>query len=123
MDPFSLVFLAGFLIGGAVMTAGLMWMFKRAKEGKPLSPKTINRATLVAALVVMSGFAMMFGQSSYIVHADDTPVPLVIPINAIFSQANNWLQTLSPIESLGIGIIIALAVFGFLAKAIKSGFG
>ncbi len=53
----------------------------------------------------------------------DTPVALVIPINAIFTQANNWISTLSPIVSLSIGVVIAVAVFAFLSNAIKSAVG
>lgn len=119
---FSLGLFAGMVAGIAIMSIGFYWMLQRAKAHKPVSPKVMTRGVLVAVLFAMSGLALMFGQSQLILAQSDTPVPLVIPINTIFVQANNWMQTLSPIMSLSIGIIIAVAVFGFLAKAIKSAF-
>ena len=76
--------------------------------------------SVTAAAYAVLSHAAAFAQTDT---PEPTAVPLVIPINAIFTQANNWIATLSPIASLGIGVIIALAVFGFLSKAIQSAFG
>lgn len=74
---------------------------------------------LALALLIGTGVYTAFAQTAT---PEPTSVPLVIPIDAIFVQANSWMQTLSPIMSLSVGIIIALAVFGFLAAAIKQAF-
>lgn len=54
--------------------------------------------------------------------AAQTPVPLDIPTDVIFSETNNWLTTFAPIAAIGIGITIALAVLGYLGKMIVSAF-
>lgn len=83
---------------------------------RPAITRTI-KTLVVAALVV--GASAMHRMTAF---AQETPVPLVIPLNNIFIQANNWLQTLSPVMSLGIGIVIALAVYGILTKTFKTAF-
>ena len=122
MGVFSLVLVIGLILGVVMMGIGFYWMINREKAGK-LSFKFLNQRLLIVAIVALGAFAIAFHPSLVILAQDATPVPLVIPLSDIFTQANNWLQTLSPIESLAIGITIALAVFGFLYKAIKSAFG
>ena len=119
---FSLGLLIGFIMGALLIAVVVAWMINREKLGKLTLPKFLNQKLLVAALIALGSFALAF-HPSHVILAQATPVPLVIPLSDIFTQANNWLQTLSPIESLAIGITIALAVFGFLYKAIKSAFG
>lgn len=78
---------------------------------------------VVAALLMLFAATTVFAATPTPVPPTATYVPLMIPINDVFTQANVWMQTLSPVESLSIGILVALAVFGFLYKAIKSAFG
>lgn len=75
------------------------------------NPKTLMLAILISmlALSVVPAFAQ-------------TPVPLEIPTDVIFSETNNWLTTFAPIAAIGIGITIALAVLGYLGKMIVSAF-
>jgi hypothetical protein len=51
-----------------------------------------------------------------------TPVPLNIPVNQIFTETNSWMATFAPIAAIGIGISIALAILGYLGKMIRSAF-
>ena len=74
-------------------------------------------------VVLALSFSPVFASTPTPIPPTATIVPLNIDLSPIFVQANQWLQTLSPIESLSIGIVIALAVFGFLYKAIRSAFG
>ncbi len=78
---------------------------------------------LLLSVLVLSQVMIARAQTATPVPPTATIQPLVIPINQIFTQANNWISTLSPVVSLSIGVMIALAVFGFLASAIKSAFG
>jgi hypothetical protein len=50
-----------------------------------------------------------------------TPVPLEIPTNEIFSSTNSWMTTFAPIVSIGIGITLALAILGFIGTTIVKG--
>ncbi len=122
MGSFAFGLLLGLVLMALLMGVGFYWMLERGKDGKAILPKNA-KGGFIAALSVLTLVGAMLAHPMLILAQEDTPVPLVIPINAIFTQANNWLSTLSPIASLGIGIIIALAVFGFLSKAIKSAFG
>jgi hypothetical protein len=49
-------------------------------------------------------------------------VPITIPTDIIFTEANNWIETFAPIAAIGIGISIALAVLGYLGKMIIGAF-
>ncbi len=123
MGSLSLGLMLGAVLMALVMGVGFYYMLERGKAGKSMLPHGASKGSFIAALGVLMLLGAALAHPMVILAQDDTPVPLVIPINAIFTQANNWLSTLSPIASLGIGIIIALAVFGFLSKAIKSAFG
>jgi hypothetical protein len=73
---------------------------------------------LIAVFVVVSALA-----SPYVSFAQNaTPVPLNIPVNAIFTETNNWMETFAPIAAIGIGITLALAVLGYIGKIIASAF-
>jgi hypothetical protein len=111
MGSLSLGLMLGAVLMALVMGVGFYWMLQRGKAGKDMLPHGA-KGSFIAALCVLTLIGAMVARPPVIFAVDDTPVPLVIPINAIFTQANNWLSTLSPIASLGIGIIIALAAFG-----------
>ncbi len=74
-----------------------------------------NKALLVAAVLASGLFHSLpsFAQ---------TPVPIDIPTDVIFSETNNWIATFAPISAIGIGIAIAIAVLGYIGKMIVSGF-
>jgi len=82
-----------------------------------------DKTTVITSLAVLLcvGALMAFGAPVH-VFARDTPVPLDIPVNTIFTQTNNWLATFAPIAAIGIGITLALAVLTYLGKMIKSAF-
>jgi hypothetical protein len=91
--------------------------------GKKARPYLYGLALLMLLMVSPLGHTLIAYASTATPVPTETIAPLVIPINQIFTQANNWINTLSPVVSLSIGVMIALAVFGFLASAIKSAFG
>jgi len=66
--------------------------------------------------------AVMLFALSMPVFAQDTPVPLDIPINPIFTQTNIWMDVFAPIVAIGIGIAVALAILGFIGKQIITAF-
>jgi hypothetical protein len=51
-----------------------------------------------------------------------TPVPIVVPTNTIFTQANNWIAVFAPIIAIGAGISIALAILSFIVGEIVKAF-
>lgn len=119
----SLGLFLGIIIGAVFMAAATWWMLREQKRGKsPL--KSIARSSLIALMVALLSFTMMFGrQVVQIAYAQTaTIVPLDIPINPVFEQTNNWMATFAPIVAIGIGITLALAIFGFIARMIKSAF-
>jgi hypothetical protein len=54
--------------------------------------------------------------------AAQTPVPLNIPVNEIFTQTNSWMTTFAPVVAIGIGIAVALAILAFLGNQIIRAF-
>lgn len=73
----------------------------------------------IALALLMAGIFLV-GQTA--VTLAQTPVPLEIPTDVIFTEANNWIATFAPIAAIGIGIMIALAVLGYIGKMIASAF-
>lgn len=51
-----------------------------------------------------------------------TPVPIVIDTNAIFTQTNSWITIFAPILAIGLGISIALAILTFVGNQILKAF-
>lgn len=51
-----------------------------------------------------------------------TPVPIVVDTNEIFSQTNNWIDVFLPIVAIGAGISIAIAILTFIVRQIVSAF-
>ena len=51
-----------------------------------------------------------------------TPVPLVVPTNEIFTQTNTWMGVFAPVVAIGVGIAVALAILGFIGNEILKAF-
>jgi hypothetical protein len=51
-----------------------------------------------------------------------TPVPLEIDTNQLFSSTNTWIAVFLPIMAIGIGISIALALLTFIGQRIIAAF-
>lgn len=51
-----------------------------------------------------------------------TPVPLEIDTNQLFSSTNTWIGVFLPIMAIGIGISIALALLTFIGNRIIAAF-
>jgi hypothetical protein len=51
-----------------------------------------------------------------------TPVPIVIDTNEIFTQTNIWIDVFIPIMAIGIGIAVALAILKFIGGEILKAF-
>lgn len=69
--------------------------------------------TLVLAMLILAPVIPTFAQ---------TPVPLVVPTNEIFSQTNSWMVTFAPVQAIGIGMALALAILGFIGATILAAF-
>ncbi|MBK8028200.1 MAG: hypothetical protein IPK17_01555 [Chloroflexi bacterium] len=56
-----------------------------------------------------------------------TPVPITIDTNALFTQVNNWTTSLDDVIFVGVAISIALAILTFIGaqiiKAFRGGSG
>jgi len=65
----------------------------------------------VLTVVLIAGSAMA-----------QTPVPIVVDTNAIFTQTNNWISVFTPIIAIGVGISIALAILTFIGNQILKAF-
>jgi hypothetical protein len=51
-----------------------------------------------------------------------TPVPITVDTNEIFTQTNNWIDVFLPIVAIGAGISIAIAILTFIVKQIVAAF-
>lgn len=76
-----------------------------------MASKTMRYLIIFAAILAISVPA--FAQ---------TPVPIVVDTNAIFTQANSWITVFAPILAIGIGISIALAILTFIGQQILKAF-
>lgn len=112
----SFAVLFGFLLGIAFTSVGVKNLI--ANRGRVNTSSTTNNA--VRVMVALLGAGLAFGQTA--VTLAQTPVPLEIPTDVIFTEANNWITIFAPIAAIGIGISIALAVLGYLGKMISSAF-
>jgi response regulator of citrate/malate metabolism len=81
------------------------------KQGKKIV--SVALALLMVGIFLAGQVAITLAQ---------TAVPLEIPTDVIFTEANNWISTFAPIAAIGIGITIALAVLGYIGKMIASAF-
>lgn len=84
---------------------------------------TVNMARIMLAFALgitgITGFA-----GAVPTYAQETPVPLEIPVNGMFTSANTWMASLGPVLAIGFGITIALALLtlvgGLIVSALKS---
>lgn len=72
---------------------------------------------VIQYLVLVFVLAMMVGSSFA-----QTPVPLNVDTNAIFTSTNDWLTVFTPIIAIGVGISIALALLTFIGNQIIRAF-
>lgn len=84
-------------------------MISRVKES--LGSKSFMYFMLIVAIFALS--IPTFAQ---------TPVPLVVPTNEIFTQTNTWMEVFAPVVAIGVGIAIALAILGFIGNEILKAF-
>jgi hypothetical protein len=73
----------------------------------------MNRRTtqlVLLAIVVLVMVAPAFAQ--------ETPVPIVVDTNEIFTQTNTWIEVFLPIIAIGVGISVALAILTFIGNQI-----
>lgn len=76
------------------------------------------RAMLSNRILMLSVFMFVLAGSAFA----QTPVPIVVPTNQIFTETNNWISTFAPIVAIGAGISIALAILGFIVGEIVKAF-
>jgi len=76
------------------------------------------RAMLSNRVLMLSVFMFVLAGNAFA----QTPVPIVVPTNEIFTQTNNWISTFAPIVAIGAGISIALAILGFIVGEIVKAF-
>lgn len=76
----------------------------------------------IAPLLVVAFVALAVLAPQFTALAQETPVPLDIPVNEVFTSTNSWMATFAPIAAIGIGIAVALAILGYLGKMIVSAF-
>lgn len=72
-----------------------------------------------AAIVMMVMFVLAFAVAPAFAQ---TPVPIVVDTNQIFTQTNNWIVVFAPIVAIGVGISIALAILTFIGNQILKAF-
>lgn len=72
-----------------------------------------NMKWVLIMALVLTVTAMSFAQ---------TPVPIVVNTNDIFTQTNSWIAIFSPIVAIGTGIAIALAILTFIGGQILKAF-
>lgn len=115
-DAILFAFVSGFAVGmvvAAVFMAVKLGAIKRGKFRVPPVVKNVGIGLFVGGLLLIAQVVPTFAQ---------TPVPLNIPTNVIFTETNNWMATFAPIAAIGIGITLALAILGYIGKLIKSAF-
>ena len=110
------------LAAGIALGYGLVLIAMRSGENISKLINAINRrrptVTALATLIVANLVAVA-------AHAQ-TPAPsnpsITIPTNVIFTETNTWIGVFAPIAAIGIGITLALAVLGYIAKMIAGAF-
>lgn len=90
----------------------LAWAFLGART------ETVKR--FIAAWVIT--FMLVLGGAFPMPAMAQTPVPLVVPTNEIFTQTNTWMEVFAPVVAIGVGIAIALAILGFIGNEILKAF-
>jgi hypothetical protein len=70
----------------------------------------------------MVAFLLVIGGAFPVTTFAQTPVPLVVPTNEIFTQTNTWMGVFAPVVAIGVGIAVALAILGFIGNEILKAF-
>ena len=83
-----------------------------------LNPTYVKR--FIAAYLMT--FMLVLGGAFPAPAMAQTPVPLVVPTNEIFTQTNTWMEVFAPVVAIGVGIAIALAILGFIGNEILKAF-
>ncbi len=117
MEAAIVIFMVGFAVGALALGLSVAFMLRKGDRDVPGAIRKI-----VPALVAVLVGVMLFAPQMSTLAQDPTPVQLDIPIDTVFASTNDWMTTFAPIAAIGIGITIALAVFGYLGKAISSAF-
>lgn len=107
----------GFIIGVIVTAVAVKTMID-GRKGRKLDTGKANRVMSVALGALMVGVFLLSASPTFA----QTPVPITIPTDVIFTEANNWIEVFAPIAAIGIGISIALAVLGYLGRMIQGAF-
>lgn len=112
---FSVGLLAGVLLATTIFGVGI---YRKATEKTQSKLRVDGIKTIIPALFVGAVLTILTAAPAYA----QTPVPLTIPTDVIFTESNNWISVFAPVAAIGIGISIALAVLGYLGKMIRSAF-
>ena len=116
-DPWGM-WLVGFIIGLLVASVA-SYVF--VKAGAPKVRAAIKTGGKIApALIVALALVVLFAPVTATLA--QTPVPITIDTNEIFTQTNNWIQQFTPIQAIGIGATLALAILSFLAATLTGAF-
>ncbi len=107
---FVFSFLIGFVVGIGVSAWWVLWKLGKAPGIKRIVPLLVG---LLTAVVAAGDVGVSLAQ---------TPEPITVPTDVIFSQTNSWIDQLAPITAIGVGIAIAIAVLGYVGKQILSAF-
>ncbi len=73
----------------------------------------ITAAVVAGAITVVSGIQSVAAQ---------TPVPITIDTNGLFTQVNTWTSSLDDVIFVGVAISIALAILTFIGSQIIKAF-
>src|SRR5688500_4439886 len=86
----------------------------------------LSRHAPIVAFVLVCVFMTALTASAQTATPEPTAVPtdvmLTVDTNAMFTSANEWIVTFTPIIAIGIGIAIALAVLTFVGAQIIKAF-
>lgn len=116
-DPWFM-WLVGFVIGLLVAAVAAYVIVKM--KAPTLQRVTAGAKKIVPALALVALLTVLFAPVAPTLA--QTPVPITIDTNEIFTQTNNWIQQFTPIQAIGIGASLALAILGFLAAVLTGAF-
>ena len=89
---------------------------QRTKDAILRGSDFLNRKALHLSVVASIMLAMNMPAFA------QTPVPITVDTNEIFTQTNNWIDVFLPIVAIGAGISIAIAILTFIVRQIVSAF-
>ncbi|MCU0463210.1 MAG: hypothetical protein MUF38_01430 [Anaerolineae bacterium] len=79
------------------------------------------KVCIVLAMLVLTT-AVAFAQTNTPIPPTATNVAISVDTNEIFTSANSWIVTFTPIISIGLGISIAIAILLFIGREILKAF-